>query len=180
MVAKMLAADPDAFEFDPEHWRVPPSVVVQRVSAALRHAALRELFARCLALNGGVFSPARIPQQGLRHRWRELIHPAELWEWVEASKDFEWVRPMGADPRIRWETPRAASGAITVALVGRVTADAATAVALAVPAAAGPMPSWAAATARAAARPWWRARRPCGDWYHDSNGRWWLADDHGH
>ena len=61
MVAHMLAADPDAFAFDPEHWRVPPSVVVQRVSAALRHAALRELFARCLALNGGVFSPARIP-----------------------------------------------------------------------------------------------------------------------
>ena len=78
--AKMLTADPDAFAFDPEHWRVPPSVVVQRVSAALRHAALRELFARCLALNGGVFSPARIPQQGLRHRWRELLHPAELWD----------------------------------------------------------------------------------------------------
>ena len=106
------------------------------MSAALRHAALRELFSRCLALNGGVFSPARIPQQGLRHRWRELLHPAELWDWVEASRDFEWVRPMCADPQIRWATPRAASGAITVALAGRLTADDATAVALAVPAAA--------------------------------------------
>ena len=200
MVATMLAADPEVFELDPSHWRVSPRVVVQRVSAVLRHAALREVFARCLALNGGVFSPARIPQQGLRHRWRELIHPAELWEWVEASKDFEWVRPMGADPQIRWARPRAASGAITVALAGRLTAAAATAVALAVPAAAGPSP--AAATARAAARPWWRARRyregdggmrpsgpfgppttalvrRCGDWYHDFNGYWWVEDDHG-
>ena len=138
MVATMLAADPEVFELDPSHWRVSPGVVVQRVSAVLRHAALHEVFARCLALNGGVFSPARIPQEGLTHRWRELIHPAELWEWVEASKDFEWVRPMGADPQIRWARPRAASGAITVALAGRLTADAATAVALAVPAAAGP------------------------------------------
>ena len=74
-----------------------------------------------------------------------MIHPAELRDWVEASKDFEWVRPMGADPQIRWATARATSGAITVALAGRLTADAATAVALAVPAAAGPSPAAAAA-----------------------------------
>ena len=87
MVATMLAAAPDVFELDPSHWRVPPGVVVQRGSAARRGAALRELFARCLALNGGVFSPARIPQQGLRHWWRALLHPAELWDGVEAGKD---------------------------------------------------------------------------------------------
>ena len=40
MVANLLAADPEAFEFDSEHWSLPPTVVVQRVSAALRHAAL--------------------------------------------------------------------------------------------------------------------------------------------
>ena len=104
MVANMIAADPDAFEFDPEHWRVPPSVVVQRVSAAMRHAALRELFARCLALNGGVFSPARILQQGLRHRWRELLHPAELWGWADASGGFEWVGRWRRSPqRKTWQ-----------------------------------------------------------------------------
>ena len=64
MVANMLAADPNAFVFDPQHWTVPPSVVVRRVSALQRDADVREIFCAMLGIKRWRLQSSADPTRG--------------------------------------------------------------------------------------------------------------------